>query len=334
MSQQAGFHFVVCPDSALLRLAVDELVPTLHTEHSLERLVFWGDEELPARFWEAITLQSFLPVLRLIVLRNAQNLPAETWKRLSRTLARPNAQCLPVFCLEGPWEKGQPKILAHLIKIPLYTFAVEKGWVIQRPGLNETTLKRHVQQLCRQLGLAPEPGVVEALAAVLPQDATAVKNEMEKLALYAASRGRTQANSPLPVPLCKDDVTLVAHNPDFNIFTLIRQLQSGQPSQTAAAWQTVLREQAKGEELIFPLLGLMQREARFIWQTLHNETERMNPRDADSRRALATTLGVKGLADLWDAMHGAELAIKSGRLNPAQALDAFMGELTRLFTQR
>lgn len=329
MNQQAGFHFIVCPDAALLRLAIHELADGLSGK--LERLVFWGDEELPQHFWEAITLQSFLPVLRLPILRNAQNLPAETWKQLSRTLARPNAQSLPLFCLEGPWEKGQPKIPAHLIKLPLYAFAMEKGWVIQRPGLNETTLKRHVQQLCRTLGLAPEPGVVEALAAVLPADATAIEHEMEKLALYAASRGRTQADSPLPLPLCKNDVTLVAHNPDFNIFALIRQLQAGQ---SALAWQTVLREQARGEELIFPLLGLMQREARFLWQTLHGETERMNPRDADSRRGLARSLGVNGLTGLWDAMHDAELAIKSGRLNPAQALDAFMGELSRLFVQR
>ena len=37
-------------------------------------------------------------------------------------------------------------------------------------------------------------------------------------------------------------------------------------------------------------------------------------------------------AKLWDAMHTAELSVKSGRRSPSQALDALMGDLTLLFT--
>lgn len=331
--QRAGFHICICPDAALLRLLVDELVLTGTAGEAskgvpVERHVHWGDEELSPRFWEAVTLQSFMPVLRVVIVRNAHNLPAESWKKISKTLARPHAQAMPVFCLEGGWEKGQPKIPAHVSKLAFFAFAQEKGWLVQRPGLNEAGLKRHVQVLCRTMGLGVETGAVEALCAVLPMDATAVQREMEKLALYASDRAHTKGGE---ARLCREDAQLVVHEPDFSIFSLIRQMQSGQ---SAEAWKTVLREQARGEELIFPLLGLLQREARFCWQVLHGETGRMNPRDADNRKDLAARLGVAGLVGMWDAMHAAELAIKSGRLNPSQALDSLMGELGVVFAPR
>lgn len=328
--EKVGFHICACPDAALLRLLVDDLVMAADVGKGVpvERHVFWGDEDLSPRFWEALTLQGFMPVLRVVIVRNAQNIPAEIWKQLSATLARPLAQALPLFCMEGPWDKGQPKIPAHISKLPVFTFAVEKGWFVQRPGLNEASLKRHVQQLCRKLDLVPESGAVEALAVALPMDATAVESEMNKLALHAGARAEQQNGE---ARLLREDAALVAHNPDFNIFELIHQLQNGQ---NAAAWRTVLREQARGEELIFPVLGLLQREARFCWQVLYGETGRMYPRDVDSRKSVASGLGVHGLVGLWDAIHSAELAIKSGRLSPAQALDALMGDLARIFAPR
>lgn len=328
MTQSTGFLFCACPDAALLRLYVDELVASAVHGRQHERQVYWGDEELPPRFWEALTLQSFLPTLRVLVLRNAQNIPAEVWKRLSKNLSKPNPQTLPVFCMEGPWEKNQPKILAHIAKLPCMVFAMEKGWFKTRPGLDAGTLKRHVQTLLRGLELVPEPGVLDALCAVLPANAAAIENELEKLALYAAAR---RSSNDQPLLLLPSDVELLAQEPDFNIFTLIRQLQAGQASQV---WQTVLREQSKGEELIFPLLGLLQREARLCWQVLHNDTSRLFPRDVESRRDPCRRLGVAGLVGLWDAMHNAELSIKTGRQSPSQTLDTLIGELSLLFAPK
>lgn len=322
---RAGFFICVCPDAALLRLQMEELVTVAVDGHKFERQVYWGDEELPPRFWEALTLQSFMPTLRVLVVRNAQNIPADVWKRLSKNLAKPNPQTLPVFCMEGPWEKNLPKIPAHITKLPCIAFAQEKGWFQTKPGLDPGTLKRHVQLVLRTLKLSPDPGALDALCAVLPPNAAAIENELEKLALYADAR-RTSSDQPLL--LMPSDVDLLSHEPDFNIFTLIRQLQAGQAAQV---WQTVLREQNKGEELIFPLLGLLQREARMCWQVLHNDTERLFSRDVESRREPCRRLGVAGLVGLWDAMHNAELSIKTGRQSPSQALDTLIGELSLLF---
>jgi DNA polymerase-3 subunit delta len=43
-------------------------------------------------------------------------------------------------------------------------------------------------------------------------------------------------------------------------------------------------------------------------------------------------LGFTGLAAWWEAMYTAELAIKSGARTPSQALDAMLGDLTRIFS--
>ena len=93
-------------------------------------------------------------------------------------------------------------------------------------------------------------------------------------------------------------------------------------------WKSILEEQAKGEEPLFYLLAMLQREARQLWQLAAGETVRLNPSDQQAKEQTASRLG---LARLWDAMHTAELSVKSGRRSPAQALDALMGDLTLLF---
>ena len=73
---------------------------------------------------------------------------------------------------------------------------------------------------------------------------------------------------------------------------------------------------------------MLQREARQLWQILAGEQVRMGPSDQQAKQQTASRLGAAGLAKLWDAMHTAELSVKSG----SQALDALMGDLTLLFT--
>ena len=111
-----GFLFCVCPDAALLKDTVNAFFAS-EGYASSDRLVFWGDEGLSPRFWEALTLQGLVSAHKCLTVRNAQLLPAETWKALSKSLGHPHEQALPVFCLEGPWEKGRPKLPAWLEKL-------------------------------------------------------------------------------------------------------------------------------------------------------------------------------------------------------------------------
>ena len=126
MTTRPGFSFCICPDGKLLRQQVEELLGA-HPDAGRERHVFWGDDELPPKFWEILTLQGLFSTSRVLVMRNAHALTADVWKRLSAALSRPNPQTWPLFCLEVAWEKGQPKIPAHIAKLPCFTFADAKG---------------------------------------------------------------------------------------------------------------------------------------------------------------------------------------------------------------
>ncbi len=316
MTTRPGFSFCLCPDGKLLRQQVEELLAGC-PEPGRERHVYWGDDDLPPKFWELLTLQGLFSTSRVLLLRNAHSLSADIWKRLSAALARPNAQTWPIFCLEVAWEKGQPKVPAHITKLPCFTFAEAKGWVWRSPGLEPRALRRHILIQARALGLALEPGCEDILAETLLPDAAAVEAELGKLSLLAGDK-----------PLTPEQARSVSPTVAFNVFTFLRQLQSGQ---TAAVWKSMLEEQAKGEEPLFYLLAMLQREARQLWQILAGEQVRLSPSDQQAKQQTASRLGAGGLAKLWDAMHTAELSVKSGRRSPGQALDALMGDLTLLF---
>ena len=320
-SLRPGFVFCLCPDGRLLRNAIGERLaacPPANGKNWISR-VFWGDEELPAAFWEALTLQGLFAEPQALVVRNAHNLPAETWRRINLALAAPGALTWPFLCLEGE-EKGQPKAPAHVKKLRCFTHAEKQKWIWQQPALNAQGIRRYAANAARRLGLSFAPGALEALAAALPPDAAAIDNELDKLALFADNGEVTPEQAA-----CVETV------PAFDIFAFARQVQSGN---TAAMWQTLIREKRRNDELIFPLLGLLQREARLLWQLRADESPYLHPAAAAAKREAAVKLGFTGLAALWEAMYAAESAIKSGARTPAQALDALLGDLTRIFAPR
>ena len=133
-----GFFFCICPDAALLREYVErELLSPLTSASSLPPDVqtFWADEGLDRRFWDALTLLGMDGRSRALVVRGAQQLPADVWKKLSSALGTPRSGVLPVFCLEGPWEKGQPKLPAHVAKLRCLAFAESRKWVWRSAGI-------------------------------------------------------------------------------------------------------------------------------------------------------------------------------------------------------
>ena len=322
--QHPGFLFCVCPDSALLNLLLEESVQRFFPSTSgIERLVFWGDDGLPARFWEVLTLQGFIPTSRIVIVRCAHLLPADVWRQLSKALARPNPQSFPLLCMEGTWEKGRPKLPAHIDKLPCTSFARRQQWWLERAGLDERSLPAFTKQAAAKLGLTFTPEALNRLVEMLPLQASAIEGELLKLSLFIASRTEGIASRTVEAT----DLIAINQTEKFNIFSIIRHLQQGQP---LSAWQQALYE--RGEDLIFPLLGLLQREARQLWQALADPASAPLRRDGEQQLALAKRLGITGLAALWDVMHDAELSIKSGKKTPEQALDSLLGEVTLLFS--
>ena len=328
-----GFTFCMCPDGRLVRREIDALLaahpapggnsglfaaPSSATEASAwTARSFWGDEELPAVFWEALTLQGLFATPQALILRNAHSLSAETWKNLDKALARAGNLTWPFLCLEGGWEKGQPKIPAHVKKLRCLAHAEAQGWIWKQPTLDLRGIRRYVTDAAKRMGLRLGPGAPEALSASLPADAATIENELEKLSLLTEDR-----------LISAEQAAFVEHAPDFDIFAFLRQIQAGK---SAEVWKTVLQEERRSDELIFPLLSLLQREARLLWQLRAGESPYLHPSSATAKREAATRLGFTGLSALWEALYTAELSIKSGARSPAQALDALLGDLTRLF---
>ena len=312
---RAGFSFCICPDGRLLR----EYVAGCLAAHALpgvswERHVFWGDEDLPPVFWEHLAQPGlFADVQRALIVRQANALPAALWKRLSTALASPAAQCWPFLCLEVAWEKGQPKIPAHIAKLKCLEYAERQKWVWRQAGLDGRNLRAFVQKEAHARGLRFEAGALDALCAGLVPDASAVAAELDKLCLAA------------PDALISPSLAAqAAYVPPFDIFRFLRTMQAGDMRQ---AWNLILRARLENEGLLFPLLPLLLREVRQLWQLAHGETVRSYSPDSEARQRLALSLGPVGLARFFALLFTAELAVKSGERQPDQALDALIADL-------
>lgn len=319
--ERPGFSCCICPDAGLIKAHVAALLekhPAGGPGAAWERHTFWGDEELPPRFWEHLTLQGLFGTPRVLLLRQAQNIPAAAWKRISAALGTPNAQSWCIFCLEVGWEKGQPKVPAHILKLRCMAFAEQKGWIWRSPGLDERGLKKYALERAKTLGLTFEQGALEALCATVPPDAAAVDTELAKLALAA---GETRQITP-------DMASGGGYTPEHNIFAFIRCVQAGN---VPAAWRELHRGQRESDGLLFPFLGLLMREARTLWQVQAGEAVRLHPNDASAKKECAARLGFSGLARLFTLIVQAEWHVKSGERSPEQALEALVADLILLF---
>ncbi len=315
---QLGFVFCICPDSGLIHDYIREFQADADYKKILEhKHTFWGDDELPAAFWEDLTLQGLFKTRKILVLRRAEQVPAATWKKISIALGRPNDQCLPFFCLEVAFDKGQPKLPAHISKLKCLDYAIKNKWIWQSPGLDERKMAAHIKARAAALGLKPAPGVVEILCEAVPRDASAVENELNKIAL-AAKDG----------VISMDLAMQAGYQPESNIFSFINMIETGN---VAGAWLEIKRAQKDADGLLFPFLSLLLREARTLWQLACGETPYLHPASAGLKKRLASKLGHEGVRRLFDLIMDAELSVKAGRKQPDQALEILVADLILLF---
>ncbi len=340
-----GFYFCICPDAGLIKKHIAHLQETYPAHVSgdaeggslgggllgggssagqgavqWERHVYWGDEDLSQAFWEHLMLQGLFSTPRLIILRNAQNITAARWKELSAALSQPNPLTWLVICLEGSWEKGQPKLAAHIVKQKSLAFADKKGWVWRHSGLDIQGIKNYIKEKAQSLSLTFDPHALDALCASVPPDATAIDGEMQKLSL-AAHDGRIHM----------DMVGSGSFIPESNIFSFMSQIYAGDIS---AAWREVYRSQNDLDALLFPFLSLLSRDAKTLWQILAGENPRMHPSAAREKTASAKRLGFTGVAQIFSCIVQAEHAIKSGERSVEQTLEAVVTQLCLLFNPK
>ncbi|KAF1075435.1 DNA polymerase III subunit delta [Halodesulfovibrio sp. MK-HDV] len=318
-----GFSICVCPDIQLTKNYIDTLLQDNPApEGAWAKHVYWSDEGLPPVFWENLTLQGLFASPKVLIIRNAQNLPIDAWRKLSTALGQFNPLAWVIICLEAPYDRGKPKIPAAVKKLPCWQLAETKAWVWQSAGLTERAMRGFIEQWAAKNEIFIDTKIVNALSHVLPQDASAAKNELDKLAL-AAGDSRT---------ITDEHIKDISHDADMDIFAFINALQSG--SAPEKVWKKVISSQAAGDAMIFSFLAMLLREARILWQLYAGENVRLPSNIAQQKKRLATNLGPVRLSKIWDLALEAEMGIKTGERKPEQAMEILVAGLLALFTSQ
>lgn len=275
-------------------------------------------------------MQGLFAVPKALVIRNAQILPADTLgKQLSPALlplvpkkggSLPSPLVWPLICLEVGFEKGKPKVPAHIQKLPFWQEAEARGWVDAVPPLAGKALSVFIRAEASRCGLVLRPAESALLEEALPHDAALVSSEIAKLSLMADADGRLPQNA----------TTFLGQAQELGIFELMRIVQ--QNANAPAAWRRILEDRLSGENMVFAFVAIVLREARVLWQCLAGTPPPLPPQIAMQKKIAAEALGYAGLARLWEIALRADKGIKSGERGPDQAFEMLAAELFLLFS--
>lgn len=328
MSSVPRFIILVSPDSYLLKQSIQDMEARFSPAQAglggqgYERHIFWGDDGVSSAFWEHLTLQGLFAQPKVLVLRNTQAIPTAGLKELSQGLQRAPDSVLTILCLEVGFEKGAPKIPAHIQKLPCYLYAKKNNWITTLQPLGSNTLPAFIKSEAKRLGVTIAPQLMPKLTAALPMDAAAASCEMEKLALTADPQGHIPESA----------LHVVEQNLESDIFQLLHTLETTQDK--SVVWRQLTALTQTGESPIFGFLSSLTREARALWQLSMGEQPSLPPFIINAKRAVAQSLGPVAIAKLWDLALKAERSIKSGEQSPEQAFDILVAELSLIFHPR
>ena len=315
-----GFTICTCPDAQLIKDHIESLLnANPAAEGQWQRHVYWGDEGLPPVFWENLTLQGLFASPKSLVVRNAQNLSPDDWKKLSQALGSFNPLAWPFLCLEVPFEKGKAKVAKAITGLKCWGFAEKKGWIWESAGLSPRDMRDFVTGWAAKNAITIPPQALQMLAQNLPSDATAATRELEKLALAA---GDCAAITP-------ELASEIAQETEMDIFAFINALQTGNAPDKV--WSKVVQGHATGEDGIFKFLAMLLREARILWQLLAGEQVFLPGNVKQNKERLAASMGRGRIARIWDLALEAEKGIKTGERKPEQAMEMLVAGLIALF---
>lgn len=306
-----GFSFLVCPDSAILKEELERQAKEY--ANGWKRHVFWGDEEPGNQFWESLQQVGLFAENRILIIRQAESWPAPVWKAVSQALGQQLDHVWPFFCLEVAFEKGKAKIPAHIQKTRCFMLAEKKNWIWHSEGLG-SSLASFVKKYSRQYGLNMGNEELNRFCTCIQPDASAILNELQKLALVATD-GKVTA----------DILPQGAASLESDAFGLIRKLAA---NDLPGVWMEISRD--TDGSLLFFLIALLARDFRLLWQINAGENPRMYPGDAQRKRSQAKSLGASGIAKGLAALADAEWQVKSGRQSPSQTLEKLCVDMAAL----
>ncbi|RQD64728.1 MAG: hypothetical protein D5R98_03970 [Desulfonatronovibrio sp. MSAO_Bac4] len=317
-----GFYFCFCPDPNLIKMQVNKVLEGTGQKNWTKQTIWIDDPAQHTKIWDALNLPPMAGPPRAVLLRKCESAQAQFWKDISPCLRGFKSGIWPFFCFESAWDKGKPKIPATVSKRKFFRFAREKSWIWEFPGLTRENISRYINQKLAELETHADSDVKSALSLMLPLSSQAVDMELEKLSLLSLPERE----------ITQEHLQVVPSHLDMDIFSFLMQIQNG--TDLTPAWRKIFNEQLKGEGLLFPFMGLLLREARILWllATGQEQGVHLYPRQKQSKKALAQKIGVTKISALWEMIIDAETGVKSGRINPEQAMELLTAGLFEIFS--
>lgn len=321
-----AFALLVCPDPEMVRLEARRLTK----DAGRATTVYWGDEELPATFWQDLGSPGLLGGDKGVVVRGAHKLSADTWRQIAPLLpAQPSegGPILPVLCWESGEAGRQTKLPKWFTDSDAHLRAQAVSGIWNSPGLTAKTIGPFVSRQAAGKGLNIPGPILQRLIAMLPPDAARINAELDKLALAAG------ATADAPAPVVEEYLEVVCAERPFDFWEFLNLLRdAGGRGGFAAVWQD-MQSRITDDGFVFMLVGSLRTEARKLWQVAHGESPgRMPPFVVDKMRATAARLGTPGIGRILTLALDAEFSIKSGKRNPRQSLEILVAELCKLFS--
>ena len=318
-----GFYFCTCPDALLSKQHIESLVGSFDDtwQDKIEKYVFWPDELSDSKFWDTLTFQNFTSTPKLIIVRAAHTILAADWKRISSALATPRTVILPVFFLECAWEKGQAKVPAHIAKLKCFDFAKKKNWKYDNIGINDNNISSYIVQEAKKYQLQFDKETLKMLCETTIPDALFIQTMITQLSLFAEDGQIT--------PQIISQITSYA--PEMFIFDLIRDMEN---CNFPKIWKRLALENDKGESFLFPLISLLARDARILWQICAGENPYVHPSAKEFKTRQAKKLGFSGITKIFKIILEADLSVKSGKNDTLQALEKVITNYSSLFAAK
>ncbi len=317
---QIGFYFYICPDHFLAKQHLENMLTSFPTswQDNLEKHIFWPDEVDSSLFWNTLTLQNLSSKPKLILVRQANEILADQWKKISVSLGTPRPDILPIFFLEVPFDKGNPKIPAHIAKLKCYEFAKKKNWFYSDSGINERNIHSYLKKELQRANLQVEQEVFGKICENLIFDAYFIQLLIDQLSLLAED-GKINSSAL---------AHLKVFTPEIKIFDLIRDMES---ANHISIWHKLNMEDDKGESFLFPLLALLNSNARKLWDICSGNTTQTFPGN-NFKITQAKKLGFTGVSKIFQMVFEADLAVKSGSKTPLQSLEILIVSYSNLFS--
>ncbi len=319
------FSFILSEDSSLLLQRADEVAQSFYALHSSSatkkaRHVYWGNDGLLSDFWQKLTIQSLLPQVDFFLIRNAEKLDADTWKKLTENLGTIREDAFVALAIESAWEKGKPKLPALISGQKCYTFAEKKDWVIRLAPLNDGTKNAYIKKGLQKRKLTTQAELFEKLVHILPPNASSIENALDQLLLACESNENREIQERYLEILAPASTELL-------LFDYLNRIES---NNVLTLWKKLLLE-AKADEVLFGFIALMTREARQLWQLLSSDKASVPPFLIGKKTAMAKKLGKAKILQIFLLCREAEWSLKSGKKTEAQAMESLLTALTLLY---